>query len=174
MGRTKYDNSTTGIPRVHELLRIIRARVCTPAKTPAMLKVGRKEGKAGSKKRIEFGESERQAFEAIQLKLQESLELYNVNPDTPFVLRVDAIRWAVGAALEQFTVPQEGMPTKEQVMELKRVPVAFCSRKLTKSHFNWTPREKETYAIILALEKWISWIGFQPVLVLTDHKSLEN
>ena len=31
----------------------------------------------------------------------------------------------------------------------------------------------ETYAIILALQKWESWIGLQPVLVLTDHQSLE-
>ena len=139
-----------------------------------LLKVGRKEGKAGSQKPIEFGEAERQAFESVKLKLQESLELYTVTPDKPFVLRVDASGWAVGAALEQFVVPQEGMPTKEQVKTLKRVPVAFCSRKLTSSQLNWTPREKETYAIILALEKWISWIGFQPVLVLTDHKSLEN
>ena len=35
------------------------------------------------------------------------------------------------------------------------------------------PRELETYIIILALQKWESWIGLQPVLVLTDHQSLE-
>ena len=35
------------------------------------------------------------------------------------------------------------------------------------------PRELETYAIILVLLKWESWIGLQPVLILTDHKSLE-
>ncbi len=52
--------------------------------------------------------------------------MYTVNPDRPFVLRVDASGWAAGAALEQFTVPQEGMPPKEQVKELKKVPVAFC------------------------------------------------
>jgi hypothetical protein len=34
--------------------------------------------------------------------------------------------------------------------------------------------ELETYAIILALQKWESWIGLQPVLVLTDHQSLES
>ena len=47
------------------------------------------------------------------------------------------------------------------------------SRKLTKGQRNWVPREQETYAIILALQKWESCIGNQPVLVLTDHKSLE-
>ena len=45
--------------------------------------------------------------------------------------------------------------------------------KLAPGQRKWTPRELETYAIILALEKWESWIGLQPVLVLTDHQSLE-
>ena len=39
---------------------------------------------------------------------------------------------------------------------------------------NWTPREKETYAIVAALHKWSGVIGYQPFLVTTDHKSLEN
>ena len=56
----------------------------------------------------------------------------------------------------------------------KTVPVAFMSRKLTGSQRNWVPREQETYAINLALQKWESWIGFQPVLVLTDNKALER
>ena len=48
------------------------------------------------------------------------------------------------------------------------------SRKLTSSQLNWVPREQETYAIILALIKWETWIGLQPVLVLTDHESLQS
>ena len=48
------------------------------------------------------------------------------------------------------------------------------SRKLTEGQRKWTPRELETYAIILALQKWENWIGLQPVLVLTDHQSLES
>ena len=54
------------------------------------------------------------------------------------------------------------------------MPVAFMSRKLTKTQRNWITREQETYAIIMALEKWKSWIGLREVLVLTDHKSLEE
>jgi hypothetical protein len=54
------------------------------------------------------------------------------------------------------------------------VPVAFLSRKLTSSQRKWVPREIETYAIVLALQKWESWIGLQPILVLTDHKALES
>ena len=43
-----------------------------------------------------------------------------------------------------------------------------------KTQRNWTPREKGTYTEVSALHKWEGWIGMNPVLVLTDHKSLEN
>ena len=99
--------------------------------------------------------------------------LQRVNPDKPFVLRVDASRYAVGGTLEQL-VDEDRKPTAQDVLDKKTVPVAFMSRKLTHGQRNWVPREQETYAIILALQKWESWIGMQPVLVLTDHKSLES
>ena len=93
-------------------------------------------------------------------------------PDKPFVLRVDASKYAVRAALEQL-LDEERCPTKEDVLNRKTVPVAFMSRKLTGSQRNWVPREQETYAIILGL-LWQSWIGLQEVLVLKDHKALES
>ncbi len=101
------------------------------------------------------------------------LLLQRVNPDKPYVLRVDASKYAVGASLEQL-VDEARVPTPQDVMDKKTVPVAFMSRKLTGSQRNWVPREQETYAIILALQKWESWIGLQPVLILTDHKALES
>ena len=76
-------------------------------------------------------------------------------------MRTDASDNAIGAVLEQ---EREG----------KWVPVAFFSRKLGGSQLNWTPREKETYAIVSSLRKWAGWIGFQPVLIKTDHRSLED
>ena len=59
---------------------------------------------------------------------------------------------------------EERSPTVEVVRAKKTVPVAFMSRKLTGSQRNWVPREQETYAINLALQKWESWIGLQPIL----------
>jgi len=53
-------------------------------------------------------------------------------------------------------------------------PVAFYSRKLAGSQRNWSTREKETYAIVASLRKWAGTIGFQPVVILTDHRSLED
>jgi hypothetical protein len=53
--------------------------------------------------------------------------------------------------------------------------VAFFSRKLTTGQANkWTIREKEMYALVLALKKYAGLIGGQPVLVVTDHKSIEQ
>ena len=89
------------------------------------------------------------------------------------MLRTDASGYAVGASLEQM-VYEVRMPTPEDVQQKKTVPVAFLSRKLTSSQRKWAPREQETYAIVLALMKWETWIGLQPVLVLTDHQALEH
>ena len=113
------------------------------------------------------------AFDEVRQRLCSKLVLQRVNPNKPFVLRVDASKYAVGATLEQLE-GEDRMPTANDVKEKKTVPVAFMSRKLTPGQRNWVPREQETYAIILALQKSESWIGLQPVLVLTDHKALEH
>ena len=136
------------------------------------LKVPRDVGKKGSRQKVHFDEEDLKAFNELKRRLVSGLALQRVNPDKPFVLRVDASGYAVGASLEQL---REGdhKPTAEDVIDKKTVPVAFMSRKLTEGQSKWTPRELETYAIILALQKWESWIGLQSVLVLTDHQSLE-
>ena len=136
------------------------------------LKVPRDVGKKGSKVRIAWNERDQEAFDEVKRKLCSGLELIRVNPDKPFILRADASLYAIGATLEQF--PGENcLPTREEVIAGKTVPVAFFSRKLTEGQTKWVPRERETYAIVAALEKWRNWIGVQPVLVLTDHKALE-
>ena len=76
-------------------------------------------------------------------------------------MRTDASNYEIGAVLEQ---DKDG----------RLVPVAFYSRKLSGSKLNWTPREKECYAIVCCLRKWAGWIGFQPVTIMTDHRSLEE
>ena len=83
-----------------------------------------------------------QAFETLKLGLANELELFRVDPDRPFVLRADSSDKAVGAVLEQ---------ELEINGEIKATPVGFFSRKLGKHQINWTPREKETYAVVSAL-----------------------
>ena len=38
----------------------------------------------------------------------------------------------------------------------------------------WTPREKKAYAIVMALRKWAGYIALYPVMVYTDHQSLQS
>ena len=74
--------------------------------------------------------------------LLSAVGLHLVDPDRGFVLRTDASDYAVGAVLEQ--VLDDG----------RHVPVAFWSRVLAEGQIRtWTPREKEAYAIVMALRK---------------------
>ena len=125
------------------------------------LQLPRDEGRKGSQKPLTWSDQDIVSFEKLKLAMAESLELFQLEPDQPFVMHTDASDWAVGAVLQQ---EREG----------RLVPVAFFSRKLAGSQRNWTPREKETYAVVVALRKWAGWIGFQPVVVKTDHRSLED
>ena len=86
-----------------------------------------------------------------------------MDPDKGFVLRTDASDNAVGAVLEQVRDDES------------HVPVAFWSQILAEGQRRtWTAREKETYAIVCALRKWSGNIGLQPVVVCTDHQSLQS
>ena len=79
-----------------------------------------------------------------------------------FYLRCDASDWAVGCTLEQYDPKAQ-----------KNFPVAFWSKRLAPGHKKWSPLEKEAYAIVEALRKYQTWIGNNPALVVTDHKSLD-
>ena len=138
------------------------------------LKVGRVLGKKGSKHPIFLTDSDLECFHELKNALVSGLSLQAVNPDAPFVLRVDASDRAIGAVLEQLPNAQ-GPITPAQTLDKKTVPVAFLSRNLTPGQAKkWFVRGKEAYAIVSALKKWASWIGLQPVLILSDHKSLEE
>ena len=135
----------------------------TAAPMTALLKGNRDETKKGSNKPIIWDDKASDAFEAMKRALLDKLKLWLINPDKGFVLRTDASDYAVGAVLEQ--VEDDGT----------HVPVAFWSRVLAPGQRRtWTPREKETYAIICALRKWAGHIGLQPVVVCTDHQSLQS
>ena len=89
------------------------------------------------------------------------LGLFLVDPDKGFVLRTDASDYALGAVLEQVPVTH--------------VPVTTWSRVLAEGQSQtWTAREKETSAIVCALWKWSGHIGLQPMVVCTDHQSLQS
>ena len=128
-----------------------------------MLQVGKFDGRKGSKKKLAWTPEAEDAFSRLKERLLGQLGLFLVDPDKGFVLPTDASDYDVGAVLEQ--IRDDG----------SHVPVAFWSRILAEGRRRtWTAREKETYAIVCALSKWSGHIGLQPVLVCTDHQSLQS
>ena len=128
-----------------------------------MLQVGNFDGWKGSKKKLAWTPEAEDAFSRLKERLLGQLGLFLVDPDKGFVLRTDASDYGVGAVLEQ--IRDDG----------SHVPVAFWSRILAEGQRRtWTARGKETYAIVCALRKWSGHIGWQPVVVCTDHQSLQS
>ena len=138
------------------------------------LKLPRELGKAGSKHKLSWTEKELASFERLKQALVSDLELHHIDTRKPFVLKTDASQYAIGAALEQF--PNiDGEPKLQDIKPGASVPIGFLSRKLTAGQRDrWDTRDKETYAVVSGLERWAGYIGYNKVLVLTDHKSLES
>ena len=138
------------------------------------LKLPRELGKAGSKHKLEWTQEDLIAFERLKKALVADLELHHVDTTKPFVLKTDASQYAIGAVLEQFP-GIDGEPALEDIKPGTSVPIGFLSRKLTVGQRDkWDTRDKETYAVVSGLERWAGHIGYNKVLVLTDHKSLES
>ena len=128
-----------------------------------MLQVGKFNGRKGSKKKLAWTTAAEEAFDKLKERLLGQLGLFLVDPDRGFVLRTDASDYAVGLLLEQVRCNRT------------HVPVALWSRVLAEGQRRtWTAREKVTYAIVCALRKWSGHIGLQPVVVCTDHQSLQS
>ena len=115
------------------------------------LKVSGPKAKAGSNLPIQWNHEDKVAFENLKMALGKGLTLHQVIPETPVQMRTDASHTAIGAVLER-------------MRGQKWVPVSFFSRKLTASQLNWSPREKEAYAIVASLVKWAGWIGTSPIM----------
>ena len=112
-----------------------------------LLKGNREETKKGSKKALVWNDECDRAFEGMKQALLSAVGLHLMDPDRGFVLRTDASDYAVGAVLEQ--VLDDG----------RHVPVAFWGRVLAEGlRRTWTLREKEAYAIVMALRKCAGYI----------------
>ena len=120
------------------------------------------EHKNGKRIGLTRNASANQAFLKLKRSITDIVPLQLADWDKDLVLTPDASNWAVGAALQQ-----EGPDGA-----LRRL--AFFSRKSSGSKLNWSPREKECYARVVALLKWHGWVGNKRVEVRTDHRSLEN
>ena len=124
-------------------------------------------GRTKFQTRVEWTPRMREGLQKIKEGMRENVLLGIANPYKPYILRVDASGYAVGAVLSQ--LDGEG----------NERPCAFFSRKLSgkpgMGQRGWSVREQETYAIVLALLKFRSWIASSQIEILcwSDHKSLE-
>ncbi|TIA77385.1 hypothetical protein E3P98_04154 [Wallemia ichthyophaga] len=53
-------------------------------------------------------------------------------------------------------------------------PVAYLSQKLNGSQLHWSIRDKELFAIIVAITKWKHYLLGRSITVNTDHKTIET
>ena len=103
------------------------------------------------------------AFARLKSALLEDVVLDIADPSKPYEMQTDASDYAVGGVLSQLNDQKELRP------------VAFFSCKLSgspgKGQCNWSIREKETYAIVLTLLKFRSWLASRAthIRALTDH-----
>ena len=114
-----------------------------------------------------WNDAMRVEFRAIKDSLVDAVNLYIPSPEGKWRIFTDSIDYAVGGTLEQ------------EQPDRSFHPVAFFSKKLQRTgtghgaqgQLGWTPREKETYAVVCCLLKFQAWIGGAEVMVKTDHGS---
>jgi hypothetical protein len=101
------------------------------------------------------------AFEKIKNKFHESLSLHIPDWSTPFVIKTDVSKVAVGSVLGQF---QSDGSFK---------PLGFHSETLNKASASWTATEREMYALVSASRKWKAYC-YESITFYTDHEPLRN
>jgi len=109
---------------------------------------------------FEWTEAQQQAFDAIKSSLSSPQILLIPDPNQPFTLETDASDLATGAVLSQ----------KDSKGTLR--PVAFLSKKLNRHELNYAVHEKETLAVIHAIEKMRHFLIGTHTEVITDHQSI--
>lgn len=102
------------------------------------------------------------AFETIKSLLSHAPVLVAPDFTQPFKLEVDASAVGIGAVLLQ-----EGLDGVDH-------PVSYYSRKLNQRQYKYSTIEKETLALMSALQHFEVYLGSSPlpVVVYTDHNPL--
>ncbi len=104
------------------------------------------------------------AFDTLKSRFVSAPVLLVPDPESQFIVEVDASDVRVGAVLSQ-----------RSLCDGKVHPCAFFSRRLSPAERNYDIGNKELLAVRLALGEWRHWLegSAQPFLVWTDHKNLE-
>lgn len=96
------------------------------------------------------------AFELLKKAMTSAPVLALPDYSLPFVLETNASAMGIGAVLMQ-----QGRP------------LAFMSKGLSPKHQGLSTYEKELLAIVLATQKWYSYLQGHHFVIRTDHQSLK-
>jgi hypothetical protein len=107
------------------------------------------------KRKFVWGREHEDALEKVKTLLRERFTFKRVDVSLPFEMYTDASQDAVGAVLMQ----REGI-------------VGFFSKRLSSTERRYGTFDRETLAIVLALQYFRVWILWQKIAVFSDHKSL--
>ncbi len=119
--------------------------------------------KKGSR-RLQWTAEAHKDFDQLKRQFTTAPILHHPDPNSPFVVEVDASNIGIGAILSQ----RQGDPAK-------LYPCSYYSRKLTSTERNYDVGDRELLAIKSALEEWRHWLegASHPFTVWTDHRNLE-
>ena len=99
------------------------------------------------------------AFEELKRALTHAPILQAPDWSLPFVIMCDASDYVVGAVLGQRR-------------EKKHVAIYYASKTLTDAQHNYSTTEKELLAVILALDKFCSYLLCSKIIVYSDHATI--
>jgi hypothetical protein len=106
-------------------------------------------------KQFTWSPEAQQAFYKLKTTMSSTLDLALPNFDLPFVIEIDACDCGVGVVLSQ-----EGHH------------VGYFSKALSVADQKLSTYEKEFLAVLMAVDKWRSYLVRQPFVIKTDHRSL--
>src|SRR5215211_857128 len=103
-----------------------------------------------------------EAFLFLKKRMTEAPILCHFDPNRECIVETDASDFALGAILSQ----------KQDDNRLH--PIAFHSRKLTKTEINYDAHDKELLAIVDCFKSWRRYLegAKYPVQVFSDHDNL--
>ena len=107
------------------------------------------------KKIFQWSPIAQQVFDNLKQAMSTTPVLALPNFSQPFTLEIDACDTGIGTGLSQ-----------------NGQPIAFLSKALGQTHQTLSIYEKEFLALIMAVERWRSYLQIQEFLIKTDHKSL--
>ena len=113
------------------------------------------EEATGKNTRFVWNESRQHAFEQLKKALMQAPVLSLANVDQPFRIHTDASDFAVAGVLLQ-------------EVNSCWCPVAYASRSLSPAERNYTASERETVAVIYALQTWRMYL-FKHFDLFTDN-----